>query len=132
MALNPPPKKPKDVLPKADVSRFRIDDPTAAFPIGSLIDDDDDPQSLEGDAVKPLPEPGAAPAASSAAPPVTITKLESPSKAARAPAPPAATAQGAAPGGVNVQWLALSLLAGGGLAVVVVGLFGLMVMLARS
>jgi hypothetical protein len=107
MATSTPPKKARATKP--DVSRYRIDDPTAAFPIGSLSE----PVSLEGDAVKPLPE-----AASSTSPP--------PKPPTRAPVASPAT------GGVNVRWLVMSLMAGAVLAVVVVALFGLVVMLVGS
>ena len=113
MASSTPPKKARATKP--DVSRYRIDDPTAAFPIGSLSE----PASLEGDAVKPIPE--AAPRPVPPSPPAALPKVST-----RAPAPAPSV------GGVNLRWLLLSLLAGAVLAVVVVALFGLVVMLVGS
>lgn len=98
-----PPKKPKPDFAKLNVSRGHIDDPTSAFPIGAL----NEPESVEGDDVVPL-SPAKAP-----------TRPE--------PAPPPAWVVA----GIDLRWLALSLLAGGVLAVFVVALFGVVVLLVR-
>jgi hypothetical protein len=119
MASSPPPKKskPASAAPKVDVSRFRIDDPTAAFPIGSL----GDPEALDDDAMSPV----TADAEAKAKPP-----KKGGSQPGRTPAP--APARSFVVAGVDLRWLVLSLVAGATLAVAVVGLFSLVVLLVRS
>jgi hypothetical protein len=112
MASSRPPKKSKvpDLSERSDVPRFRIDDPTSAFPIGALGDVesiDDDPSPL--------------PAASPAALPGTKEKSTPPPTPFR---PVVA--------GVDLRWLVFSLAAGAVLAVFVVAAFGMVVLIVRS
>ena len=114
MASSRPPKKSKvpDLSEGSDVPRFRIDDPTSAFPIGAL----GDVESIEED---PVPiSPAGNPA--------------TPGRGAKDKSTPPPTPFRPVVAGVDLRWLALSLAAGAVLAVFVVAVFGTVVLLVRS
>ena len=114
MASRPPTKKP----PKLDVSAssYRIDDPTAAFPIGAL----NDPESLDDDAVSPVSPT-----------PAKVTPKKAERQKGRSEPSVQRTVRPPVVAGVDLRWLAVSLAAGAALAVVVVAVFGLLVLLVR-
>lgn len=115
MSSRPPrkPSKPDALLQELDVSRSRIDDPTSAFPIGALNAADD---SADGERPAEVQPKAAGPAR----------------KKPPAPAPRSEDG-GFKPvvAGVDLRWLALSLVAGGLLAVAVVAFFAMVVVFVR-
>lgn len=114
MSSRPPrkPSKPDALLKEIDVSRSRIDDPTSAFPIGALNATDD---SADGEGPAEVQPKAAGPARK------------------KPPAPAPRSEDGFKPvvAGVDLRWLALSLVAGGLLAVAVVAFFAMVVVFVR-